>query len=245
MKRFFKRIINACNIANPFFEFLVAIATIISVILVGWTLKEMQIQRNNSYNSVIVFEPKDITVTTNSFNVNTIDNYGGENLQFITLPAYNVGVGAAHSIKITIDYEPIIYTLQQLQSVDTQTEYNWGGASAGEWSKLYIYFDKFEGSIEKQVGISSDFLLPNAENSINLNLSPMLTLLYGKLGEYREKMPNELDLPMTIEYIDVQGRMHIEKASLYAALIGIHEDNTGINDTYIFSLQVKRTDVTP
>jgi len=225
VKKFCKKILDVCQKANPFFEVTVAIATIISVVLVGWTLKEMQIQRNNAYTAIIVIQQEEFILNKdNPLSVKTLSD--SENtLNGIALTAYNVGVGAVHSVRFTIDNEPIINLLQQLKEADPDNEYDWIEAQGS----LTIKVGQTEGNIGKYAGTGSQFLLPNAENSMKLNFGPMLSVLYCRISELQGVLANIPPLHLKMEYSDVQGNKQTRDIYLDVTVMGLFPEMSMIS----------------
>jgi len=217
MKKFFKHVLSLCQKLNPFFEVAVALATVVSVVLVGWTLREMQIQRNNAYTAIIVIQPEEFLINKdNPLAIQTLSD-SESTLHGITLVAYNVGVGAAHSVKFTLDNDPIIDLIKHLQEVDPDTEYDWIEAQGS----LTIKADRFEGNMNKHAGTGTQFLLPNADNSMKLHFGPMLAVLYSRISEVEGILANIPPLHLALEYNDVQGKTQTRDVYLDISITGV------------------------
>jgi len=108
----------------------VALSTVFTLIIVFWTLKEMQIQRDRAYAPFIIVEntqvhvawsgyPSDGTPVKKNPFINEDDI---ENSLFISLNIRNIGVEVAKNICISINIENLIYNM--VDGLDKKTGYD-------------------------------------------------------------------------------------------------------------------------
>ena len=189
----------------------------------------MQIQRNNAYTSIIVVQPEELKVDKNNPLMAQSLSDNKDPAIGVSLTAYNVGVGAAHSIQFTLDNDPIIDLLKHLKDSDPETEYDWIEAQGS----LTIKIGQTEGNINKHLGTSAQFLLPNAGNSMKINFGPMLSMIYSKAAETDGILANIPSLHIKMEYCDVQGQKQIGDIFLDVSVTGV------LPDMYMISIKAR------
>ena len=111
----------------------VSVSTIATLLVVFWTLKEMQIQRERAYNPYIVVVDtqvhidwdgivSDDSVSTPAGKNPLIKDGDIVNPTVIIVNARNIGVGVAKRIHVTIDTEKLLYDM--VDALNQNAQYN-------------------------------------------------------------------------------------------------------------------------
>lgn len=225
-----------CNKAKLFFHFLadkdrlnttVGIFSILSVILIYSTLKEMQTQRDYAYRPEIVFETKQVDIEwgdKNALKNPLIQSNSEVNPSSISLNTYNIGVGAAKNLRFSLDYTSFVRLIKYLKDVDARNSY--------EYSIQDNTFDitingKKNFSFSCNYEVDKLYLLPNAEESFVFNIPVQYTKLIEKIFEVHDKALAIPDIKLNLEYTDVQGKNYTKQILLMIKPAIISSDKCG------------------
>ena len=132
-----KKIIN-----KQTFDYIVGIFTILSVVLVYYTLREMQIERNNAYMPVMVAETRDVTIWWGDQKKVVKNNplmkekNMSSNPSAIPMTVYNIGVGVAKNMNVKIDSACIDEMIEYLNKYDSKNTYKY--EKGKDISQIYI-----------------------------------------------------------------------------------------------------------
>lgn len=221
----------------------VALSTIVTLLVVFWTLQEMQIQRDRAYAPFIVIEDTQAHIAWKGISSdNSADTPVRENPLVkdgdavnsivISVNVRNIGVGVAKNIRITINSENLLYDM--VETLNQKTRYDPPGYELFEDGGLY--FDNWGviTSSQKVNIIEKLFLLPNNEESFPISLPPIYTDII------REFYVNSLDdmlgsypLTVNVSYQDIQEKNYHIKIKLYVERLHLGYGNDGSgNATY-------------
>lgn len=221
------KLVSAKDLIKTSIEIITNIATIISVIMVLFTLLEMQVQRNNAYRPYIVFESVQVDVAWGD--TENIENAFAEsddsfNPGIITIPTRNIGVGVAKQITYSIDKSNFIAWLDLLNELDTENEYSY----SQNGNQLIVKTNSSEIAFSGNYEMTKVFLLPNAEEIfdfvIPIHYTRLLQGIYSVRGAERVDIP---DIEVFISFSDVQGVKYTRQIFLSINDIYIFEDSDG------------------
>lgn len=202
-----KKIIN-----KQTFDYIVGIFTVLSVVLVYYTLREMQIERNNAYMPVMVAETRDVTIWWGDQKKVVKNNplmkekNMSSNPSAIPMTVYNIGVGVAKNMNVKIDSSCIDEMIEYLNKYDSKNTYKY--EKGKDISQIYIN-NKSEFVFTSNENLYKRmYLLPNAEENFDFFIPTHITILVKKVYEVFTKQNGEepdLHIKLNFEYNDVQG----------------------------------------
>lgn len=206
------------------------LATVVSAIIVLFTLNEMQIQRNNAYMPDIAFEH--VTVNISWGDTTQLDSYSDYlpdtdntaeiNPTIVNLPVRNIGVGVAKKVSFIVEAENYIAWINAFNELNPTSEYT------------YTYNNGimtiFNGTIQNVFNATyhneKTFLLPNAEEAYQITIP----VQYVKLFEHFCKTCKSFTVPnveVKVSFEDVQGIEYRKVISLAFEQILLLDDGNG------------------
>lgn len=211
------------------FRSLTIISTVFSMLLVYFTLKEMQIQRDRSYAPDIIFEECEISfswIGNENPNQSIIPSKDDEESNLFKLNVLNVGVGVAKNIRISLDVEKALQPWADILNKEVYENNDY-------------YFENDDGTLyikdeNKRVGSNALvkwdklYLLPNATESGSFIVSPLFPVVIKEIiinGKYSFLT----DHPITIdlEFEDIQGKQYRKSVKFGIQVIFREEDDDG------------------
>lgn len=214
-------------------EILASFATMVSAIIVVFTLHEMQVQRNNAYMPDIIFE----TVTVNiswgepeKLNATFIDTELETNPSSVHIPSRNIGVGVAKKITYSLDSSNYISLLSVYNELmpENQYTYNQNGN--------FLSIHDGNGSMGFNANCQSEkvFLLPAAEEAYDFVLPMQYTTLlqeiYSSCHARPRRNPQPVNIPdikLNVSFEDVQGVKYSKTIPLAIEILFFAEDEDG------------------
>ncbi|RBP61048.1 hypothetical protein DES36_11547 [Alkalibaculum bacchi] len=180
-------------------------ATIISAIVVLFTLWEMQIQRNNAYMPDIIFEPTQVNIswgdTTNIVNP-FVNPEEVVNPISVKVPSRNVGVGVAKHLTYSIDISTYIDWIELCKELNDENQYTY----TRNENQYAVTINNTDIMFSPTYEINKVFLLPNAEESfdfvIPIQYITLLQEIYSIRGREHVVIPN---IKVLVTFTDVQG----------------------------------------
>lgn len=199
------RIITSRDSIKTVISILTNFATIVSALLVLFTLWEMQKQRNNAYMPDIIFDT--VTVNLQWGNTKNLDKPLADtdveyNPSSILIPTRNIGVGVAKQITYSIDSSTLIELLNLLNELDTNNKYTY----TQKENQFIICKDGTEIIFPTEYETKKAYLLPNAEEVYDF----ILPMQYAKTLQEIYYLRNSalIDIPdikINVVFKDVQG----------------------------------------
>lgn len=212
---------------------LVDISTVISVILVFFTLVEMQKERDNAYRPNIVIETKTINMVLGKWDENNhlVECEGKYQYEDTNLIAYNIGVGSAEQVLISVDKNSYMEMCQYLDDISIE-----GMNSYSVNDKNYV--TTYSDGHSKMSPVSGyifekAFILSNAQDKITIplpvELLDMITdMEVCELSEINQategKEDGEMfsvndfnipDLILKVSFQDIQGKEYQQDLTLH------------------------------
>ncbi len=204
----------------------VALSTIASMLLVFWTLKEMQIQRDRAYSPLIVIGDTRVHIDWNGITSDDgvsehvdenplVEDGDTVNPMMVSANARNIGVGVAKKIHITINIEKLLYEMVEDLNNNIQHEslrykllkdgeilyLSNGTESLG--SSQIMYLDKL-------------YLLPNAEESFIMVIPPLLTSLVREFYiEGLQELLENYSFIVNVSYQDIQEKEYTTEIRMF------------------------------
>ncbi len=206
-------------------DYFVAFSTIISMLLVLFTLNEMRTQRDNTYMPDVVVETKQMFVYWGVKSPYIVDDPSlpiedNTKITHIKMELLNIGVGTAKEIKFTLNNEGIEKWITLLKEKNPKKEYSYND----EEGIINLNIDGRKIGFGKDYKFEKLFLLPNANESFSFYLPLIYPILIQKLYESYVTIP---EIPITIEYSDVQGKQYKKNASLLIESLLLSADSEG------------------
>ncbi len=211
----------------PVVNFLVSISSIISVILVFITLKEMQIQRDNTYLPNIIFETKQVDLVwgnqeyihENPFIIST-ENVNPTSIEIGSL---NIGVGVAQNICFSFSESSFTDLLELLIALDTENKYSYKTSKNSMEIKVNDKTTIYSSSETKK-----PFLLPNAEEKFSIYIPFHYTKLINRIYEIGNgELIDMPDIQLNIIFNDIQGKQYNELVFLAIKPLYLVSDMNG------------------
>ena len=210
------------------------LATIISVIIVLLTLREMQIQRNNAYRPDIVFESVSV-----HFIWGQHDKYfssvhgclsnpfakGDFNPYYLQIPLKNIGVGVAKNITYSIDASSFIELLDYLNGISDENNYTYDEMDDGS---LFLRNGQWQRMVSSTLNSKVLYLLPNAEETYDFYIPEvyleLLKNIYLSCGDEPHNIPA---IKINLSFEDVQGVRYTNTVFLTIGTYFYWEDADG------------------
>lgn len=220
VKSFIAKLISSAKILADF-------ATIISVIVIIFTLSEMQIQRNNAYMPQIIFEPVQVDISWGNTAdlVNPLANANGiVNPTSVKIPSRNIGVGVAKQITYSIDISTFYDWFNLLKELDKENSYT----LVQKDNQVVVTINDRNIMFPVKLEENKVFLLPNAEEVFDLVI-PMqyISLLQAIYSVHGDEFPDIPDIKLSVSYTDVQGVKYNKQVSLIIMSLYMVEDSNG------------------
>ncbi|QEN06803.1 hypothetical protein EXM22_01900 [Oceanispirochaeta crateris] len=210
--------------------------SLISIILLIFTMIEMIRQRRESYRPKLLIKTESIQIETNNKNIPTVwrnpTNKDKRTEGYFDLRVYNIGLGPATDIQIKWeipkqkiikkfkDYSPVLNNNNKLRYVTTKG------------SLEYELFQEDDLSIRKESFLmNNDFFYISLPTSIFYYFS-IISHYISKKSNYGERI--ELD-PMKLElsYFDIGKKKIQERMTLDTEFISMYNDDGRENDQVI------------
>lgn len=212
-------------LSYTFSDYIIKIFSVASVILVYFTLKEMQIQRKNTYMPDIVFDRTKISF-------NWIKNPQEEFFQQFLIKSYNIGVGVAKNIKISLEISSFVNLIEKLQKVDQEYIYNYDN-----FTLRIIKKNGAKHILNTRLLISEKlYLLPNGNETWEIFIPYFIIIILNRIYEISEDlMSSTIGLIFNLSYTDVQGIKYYKKLILntYFETICIFEEKNENAEGYV------------
>lgn len=211
---------------------IVPFATILSVLLTYFTLREMKEERESAYRPNIQFnsvefifqisEDMELSPQVENCPIYTADEYGNADYHFkLNLEARNIGVGTAKDVIISITEESSFKAIEEFNIQSTYCDMKYDKGIHGYWmeysNKTYADLLQFEDTYEVP------YILPNAEDVRDYELPDVYYCLINAMriehqNVYYDPFSESImipDIEIEIEYSDVQGVQYKEKAYIH------------------------------
>ena len=205
---------------------LVDLSTVISMILVFFTLQEMQIERDHAYRPNIVAENSSLYIVLNT--------HAGEDIgdiKDVALNLYNIGVGVAEQVSISVDENSYLNICRYLDSIaDDKTN----SYTINNTNFVIEYPDGRVGMTPRKIyEYKASFVLQNAQEKISYNLPRDLINIITDIEVCRhlniENASNGVkeneqfcfdditipDVEFKIDLQDVQGKKYDDRLTLH------------------------------
>lgn len=206
-------------------EIVGVIATVWSVVLVYDTLVEMRIEREHTYRpNVCVIEEQYFFPAAYPFSAENNEDteqiaYGDE--RQIALEIRNIGVGAAENVRINVLEEDCLRFIDEFNETTSYSKVQYYDRKENIWGNDLVDFT--DGGCWDFFFLDEDaffpYILPNAEQKCEYLLPSAYACVVNaviiekqELGYSEWDTINVPDLPITMEYRDVQGVEYIENA---------------------------------
>lgn len=218
-------------------------ATIISVIVVLLTLREMQIQRNNAYRPDIVFETVSVHLIWGQHDEDHYPGYspnpfakGDFNPHYLQIPSRNIGVGVAKNVTYSFDVSSFTQLINYLNEISDENNYTYHEIDGALLVK--------NGYWERWTSIPYNprvlYLLPNAEETYDFLIPEayleLLENVYFSCGDEPHNIP---DIEINLSFEDVQGVRYTSKVFLTIGTYFYWEDDDG-NGSSSCQISMKR-----
>jgi hypothetical protein len=221
----------SANRIKTAFEILVAISTIVSMVLVFFTLREMQIARDRSYAPKLVIEDKDVSIAWSSSNETDSSSMANPyvsddemiNPLSVRIKCYNIGVGVAQDIQLHFPVNNFENLFNYLETQFPNNDYKYEQFGNMVWYTI----DGVGFGIPATPNFSKVYLLPNAEETFEFGLSFYLDIvreIYVKSGTGVLGIPN---IQLIVSYKDIQGKLYEENILLGIENIIMGSDENG------------------
>ena len=219
---------NALKLTRKILKIGVNLATIFSTILVLFTLLEMKAERDAAYRPNIYIDSDTIKITTSAEN-------DPDNVLGIILPVYNIGVGVAEDISISMEERSYLNMCQYTESLlgGKATSY---GINKTEYVKTLRNGKQYTRKRENFI-YRKNFLLqysPNIKSTHDSRYLPggylvdmigdierVRRLVYKKTVLEEEELDIKYedilipDLKLNVRYKDIQGKKYDETITLH------------------------------
>lgn len=205
---------------------LATVAALVAVSIANDTLKEMQIERDHSYQPCLVFEDKQIDITWGDQDVLAQKNPmvspdETENPLGIKIKALNIGVGVAKNIKILFKMDTLDKWITLLQKERPEKEYSHRISSEG----LEVILDGKKTTYSTHVQSTKLYLLPNAEESFEVILPIEYSSVIHKIYEEFQIGRDDLaPIETVIEFEDIQGKSYSQDVSFAVQTLFLTSD---------------------
>ena len=214
-------------------DVIMTIATVISVVLVYYTLEEMKTERQNAYRPYIQFDTISYVIQTSDDmedfeKVEGLTVYNSDpkikemNLTpELILNTKNIGVGTAKDISISISRES---SLNAINAFNDTSAYSDIVCCEGIHGYFAEFSDgTFDGALYFENEVDIAYLLPNAQDEFEYSLPTVYyTLIEALRIEYEHVYYDPFtigiripDIEIFITYSDVQGIVYTEKAYIH------------------------------
>lgn len=194
------------------------VATIISVIVVLLTLREMQIERNNAYRPDIAFEPVSVHFIWGQHDTYDPSGYlpnpfaeGDFNPHYLHIPVKNIGVGVAKNITYSIDGLSFVELLNYLNELSDENNYTCDEVNGS----LLIKNEQWQRVVSVSGHTRVLYLLPNAEETHDFFVPDVYLQLLKEVYLSCEDEPHNIpDISINLSFEDVQGVQYTSKIFL-------------------------------
>lgn len=197
-------------------EIITSFATMLSAIIVIFTLHEMQIQRNNAYMPEIIFETVSVPFswgTPQNIDVyhSLIDDETELNPTSIKIPVRNIGIGVAKKVTIKITYDNYISWLSLFNKLNPEHQYKY----TQNGNMLTISNGTTQFAFNADYQFEKTFLLPNAEEICEVVIPVQYAKLLQEISSLRNTTLIEIpNIEVNVSFKDVQGIVYDKKISL-------------------------------
>ena len=207
-------------------DILVSLSTIVSLLVVYGTLREMQIQRDKAYSPLIVIEDTQVHI---DWNGNAKDDLVSEpasinplvkdgdvvNPIMVKVNALNIGIGVANKIQVTINLEELFYDM--VEELNKNSHSDSLRYELNRDDNILYFFDgtKSLGSNEKINSVKL-YLLPNAEENYTIGIPPLLNSIVKEffVQGIQSSLKN-YSFTLNVTYQDIQGKDYSSEIELY------------------------------
>lgn len=221
-------------------EILTGFSTVISSIIVIFTLHEMQIQRNNAYMPDIIFETTTVAISRgNPENLNDYKSLVGTDIDLnpcsINIPVKNIGVGVAKKISFTMDTDNYLSLLNLFNEIHPENQYTYTQKN----NTLTISNGLHEFIFTASCHDEKTFLLPDAEETYKFVIPLQYASLLREIFLISRASPNDIpDLQIQVSFEDVQGVKYSKTIILSLEPVFAVEDFDG-NGLVVYQIAMK------